>query len=133
MRELAALRKEMAKTDPSKNGGRPRTRYTKKEAEARALERMVPKALKVLETQLDSVDQRVQQSAAVKVLEYTKGKPVQQIQQQVHQIAEIRYEAAAWDPMAALGQGFPVIDSVAIEIDEEDLPALPEAPEEGYE
>ena len=125
MRELTARRMELAKTDPSKLGGRPRTRFSKKEAEARALERMLPKALKVLETQLDSVDQRVQQAAAVKVLEYVKGKPVQQIQQQIQQVAEIRYEAAAWDPQAALGGGFPIIEAHVM--DEEDLPALPEA------
>jgi hypothetical protein len=98
MRELTRMRMEMAETDPSKKGGRPRTRFTKAEAEERALEKMLPKALAVLNIQLDSVDERVRQSAAVKVLEYVKGKPVQQIQQQVAQITEIRYETAAWMP-----------------------------------
>lgn len=129
MRALTARRMELAKTDPSKKGGRPRTRFSKKEAEEAALQRMLPKALQVLEMQLESTDLRVQQAAAVKVLEYVKGKPVQQIQQQVAQITEIRYEAAAWDPTASLGNGFPVIDMPLV-MDEEDLPALPEAPEE---
>jgi len=125
MKELTRIRLERMKTDPSARGGRPRTKYTRAEAEAAALERMMPKALKVLESQLDSKDLRVQQSAAIKVLEYVKGKPVQQINQQLAQVTEIRYESAAWNPSTVLGGGFPEV----VEIDESDLLELPE-PEE---
>jgi hypothetical protein len=59
------------------------------------------------------------------VLEYVKGKPVQQIDQRVLAVQEIRYEAAAWNPSTALGDGFPAIDAVVM--DESDLPALPDA------
>lgn len=120
MRELTRKRMEMAKTDPSKKGGRRRTKFTRAEAEAKALERLMPKALKVLEEQLDSRDERVKQSAAVKVLEYVKGKPTQNINQRTDQVTRIVYESAAWDGT--------VIDHAAIE--EADLLALPEAPEE---
>lgn len=130
MKELLAIRMEKAKTDPSVLGGRPRTKYSRKEVEARALERMMPKALKVLDQQLESLDERVRQSAAVKVLEYVKGKPVTPIAAQIQNVTKITYEAAAWDPEAALGEGFPIIEAVVM--DEADLPALPEAPEESF-
>lgn len=128
MAELTRIRMEQAELDPAKKGGRPRTRFSKAEAEERALERMLPKALQVLEQQLDSPDLRVQQAAAVKVIEYVKGKPVQQINANVAQVAEIRYVSAAWDPTAALGGGHPVVE--AIEMSEDDLLELPPAPED---
>ena len=78
--------------------GKARTRYTRAEVEEHALAEMLPKALNVLKAQLESPDERVQQSAAVKVLEYVKGKPVQQVQQQIQQVSAIRYESAAWQP-----------------------------------
>lgn len=130
MREMTRKRMEMAKLDPSKKGGRPRTRFTKKEAEADALQRMMPRALAVLEEQLESTDQRVRQAAAVKVLEWAKGKPVQAIQQQVAQITEIRYESAAWTPDLAIAQngnsGIAMAPLLLPEADEDDSAWPPE-------
>ncbi len=99
---MTRKRMEMAKTDPSKKGGRPRTHFSKEEAEEKAMERMLPKALQVLQVQLDSPDERVSQAAAVKVLEYVKGKPKQTVDSNVKQIAAIRYESAAWSPSGPL-------------------------------
>ena len=63
MREITRRRMEMAKTDPSKKGGRPKTRFTKKEVTEQAAAAGAG-CLKVLETQLKSPDERVAQSAA---------------------------------------------------------------------
>lgn len=102
MRELTKMRMEMAKTDPAKKGGRPRTRYSKKEAEERALANLVPKALKVLELHLDSEDERVQQAAAVRVLEWEKGKPTQRVESTGNQVHTVVYESAAWTPVVEI-------------------------------
>ena len=67
------------------------------EVEAR-LEALEPQALSVLESQLESLDQRVAQSAAKLLLEWKRGKPKQQIQNTMDQITTIRYESAAWFP-----------------------------------
>jgi hypothetical protein len=96
MRHITAQRMEMAKTDPSKKGGRARTRLTKAEAEEMALQRMLPKALKVLEAQLDDEDQRVRQKAAIEVIDRVKGKAAQTIKSEGSQVHTLRYESAAW-------------------------------------
>jgi hypothetical protein len=76
--------------------GRPRTKFSKAEREQAALEKLMPKALKVLEEQLDDKDPRVRQSAAIKVIEYRKGKPTQMVKQEIDQrISAIRFETAA--------------------------------------
>lgn len=95
MQEVTRRRMEMAKTDPAKRGGRPKTKLSKREAEELAIEQMLPKALLVLRAQLESKDERVAQTAAVKVLEYVKGKPTQKIESDT-KITAIRYESAAW-------------------------------------
>jgi hypothetical protein len=95
MREVTRRRMEMAKTDPSKKGGRPRTKLSRKEAEMLAIESMEPRALQVLRAQLDSPDERIAQAAAVKVLEWSKGKPTQRIEQK-NEVSVVRYESAAW-------------------------------------
>lgn len=92
MRALVERRKELAKTDPSKMGGRPRTRYSKKEIEENAMRALVPRAVKVLKEQLDSEDEAIAQRAAVKVLEWEKGKPAQTINQNNDNVHTIRYE-----------------------------------------
>lgn len=78
---------------------------TRQNAEEEMLERLVPKALKVLKEQLDSPDDRVRQAAAVKVLEYTKGKPVQAIKAETVGIQKIVYESAAWQPQMEALEG----------------------------
>lgn len=97
-------------------GGRRRTKFTKAEAEENALAAMLPRALRVLQEQLDSPDMRVRQTAAIKVLEYNKGKPVQAIQQETQQITRIVYESAAWDPSME-------IEGEAVEVEPLELPA----------
>lgn len=100
MRELTRLRMEQAKTDPSKKGGRPRTRVTRAEATDRALERLEPEAIAVLEAQLSSVDERVRANAAKLLLEWRRGKPSQTVKQTTDQVTRIVYESAAWMPDA---------------------------------
>jgi hypothetical protein len=77
------------------------------------LEDLEPVALSVLENQLQSLDERVRQTAAKLILEWQRGKPKQQIAQTTDQITTIRYESAAWNPvldleprpLAAIGEG----------------------------
>jgi HEAT repeat protein len=93
MRELVEIRRKYAREGrPEAMGGRPRTKRSRAEAEEDALQKMVPKALKVLEEQLDDPDERVRQSAAVKVLEWGKGKPSQSVKIDGDQTHTIRYE-----------------------------------------
>lgn len=117
MRELTRLRMEMAKKDPSKKGGRPKKNFTKLEAEEHALKRLMPKALQVLEEQLESPDERVKQKAALEVIAYVKGKPTQTVKSENTQVHTIRYESAAW-------MGGEVVDG---ELVSEDPPELPPA------
>jgi hypothetical protein len=95
MRHITKARMEQAKTDPAKKGGRPR-KPTREEAEAKALDRMLPKAYKVLEEQLDDEDERVRQKAAIDVINRVKGKAPQTIKTVGEQVHTIRYESAAW-------------------------------------
>lgn len=96
MREITRKRMEMAKTDPSKRGGRPRTRFTKAEATEAALQRLEPVAIKVLEGQLESEDERIKQNAAKLLLEWRRGKPSQSIKQTTDTVTRIVYESAAY-------------------------------------
>lgn len=98
--ELSHWKQQLQKIPEFKamRGGRIHTKVTRAEAEEAALQRMMPKALKVLDEQLDDPDQRVRQSAALKVLEYVKGKPTQRVEQQVDQVQRIVYESAAYRP-----------------------------------
>lgn len=96
MQQLTAYRKEVGKLDPSKRGGRARTKLSRAEVEQRALEKLVPRALKVLESQLDSEDERVRQAAARDVLDRAKGKAAQTVKQEGVQVHKVVYETAAW-------------------------------------
>lgn len=62
------------------------------------LEALEAPSLAVLESQLSYLDERVRQSAAKLLLEWRRGKPKQQIQQQNDNVTVIRYESAAWVP-----------------------------------
>lgn len=96
MLALTEHRKIVGALDPAKAGGRARTKLNRAEIEERALMKLVPKALKVLEAQLDSDDERVQQAAARDVLDRAKGKAAQTIKQTGEQVHTVRYESAAW-------------------------------------
>jgi len=103
MNALRKRRNEMAKFDPSKNGGRPkRPKMTRAQATEAALERLEPMALRVLEVQLKSVDERVRQNAAIKILEWKRGKPGQNINVNSDTVHTIRYETIAFGGKAAL-------------------------------
>jgi hypothetical protein len=102
MLEMTARRLELAKTDPSKKGGRARTRYRKHEIEEHALKKLWPKALAVLEQQLESPDERVRQKAALEVIAYVKGKPTQTQKVESNETHTIVYESAAWMPVIDL-------------------------------
>lgn len=96
MLELVERRRQLAAEGRLKRTGRARTKFSKEEKEAAALARLMPRALKVLEEQLDDEDPRVRQSAAVKIFEYVKGKPSQTIKQDVNQVTAIRFETVAF-------------------------------------
>lgn len=98
MREITRARMEAAKLDPAKKGGRPKTKLTRTEATEAALARLEPSAIKVLEEQLASPDERVAANAAKLLLEWKRGKPSQQIKSD--SVTKIVYEAAAWMPDA---------------------------------
>lgn len=92
---MAAMRAGYA---AAKNkGGQPR-KVTVREARENALAELEPKAIQVLRSQLDHEDPKIQQSAAIKVIEYARGKPTQQIKQETT-ITAIEYQSAAWRPM----------------------------------
>ena len=114
MLELVEIRRQKAAAgDKGAMGGRPHTKLKRAEVEAKALARMVPKALKVLEEQLDDPDERVRQSAAVKVLEWGKGKPAQSVKIDGDQTHTIRYETVVALPdIVALPDAESVLDEI---------------------
>jgi hypothetical protein len=96
MMELVKIRQEkIARGELGLPEGKARQKFTKAEKEQAALDKLMPKALKVLEEQLDDKDPRVRQAAAIKVIEYRKGKPTQMIKQDISQVTAIRFETAA--------------------------------------
>lgn len=95
MLELVEIRRRKAASGEIKLG-RARTKFTNREITERVLEELEPIALKVLRQQLHSKDERVRQAAAVKVLEYRRGKPTQAIKASIDtRITAIRFETAA--------------------------------------
>jgi hypothetical protein len=114
MLELVKIRQEkMARGEIPRPEGRARTRFTKAEREQHALDKLMPKALKVLEEQLDDKDPRVRQAAAIKVIEYRKGKPTQMIKQDIAQVTAIRFETAAvGGAMLAPPRDLPMLEQV---------------------
>lgn len=97
MRELMRIRQAKIASGEIEAPRRARTQFTKAEKEAAALDRLMPKALKVLKEQLDDEDPRVRQSAAIKVMEYVKGKPTQTLKADIDQrVTAIRFETAAF-------------------------------------
>lgn len=96
MREITRIRMEKIARGECSTAN-PRTKFTRAEKEAAALEKLMPKALKVLQEQLDDEDPRVRQSAAIKVMEYVKGKPTQTLKADIDQrVTAIRFETAAF-------------------------------------
>ena len=81
---------------------------TPEEVESKLAE-LEPQALSVLASQLESLDERVRQSAAKLLLEWQRGKPKQQVQQTTDMITTIRYESAAWSP-AEIIEAEPVLE-----------------------
>lgn len=90
------------------------------EAEHYSYQRLLPKAFEVLESQLDSDDERVSQKAAIHVIEQVKGKAPQTVKLSGEQVHTVRYESAAWT------WGRDVIEGEVLAEDDEP-PALPEA------
>jgi hypothetical protein len=72
-------RLQEARVASGRLGGRPR-KPTHDEARDAKLEELVPRAVRVLEDQLDSPDARVRQGAAIRVLEYAWGKPTKSLE-----------------------------------------------------
>lgn len=93
MLELVKIRQEKAARGEVKLG-RARKHFSREEKEADAIQKLWPKALKVLREQLEDDDPRVRQTAAIKVLEYVRGKPTQTVKQDL-KVSAIRFETAA--------------------------------------
>lgn len=106
------------KLKPEIKQGRPRTKFSREEVEEDAMKRLLPRALRVLEEQLEANDPRVRQAAAIKVVEYNKGKPTQNVVAQVDNVNRIVYESAAWRPSE---------DAEEIEISPAEILELPPA------
>lgn len=99
MAQLRAIRDEQAKTDPSKKGGRkpePKNKDLREQAKQDKMNELLPKAYTVLEKQLDHRDARIAQMAAIKVIEWVKGKPSQTVKMDGEQVHTIRYETVAF-------------------------------------
>ncbi len=97
MREITRIRMEKIARGELPRNSNPKRKFTRAEREAAALEQLMPKALKVLKEQLDDEDPRVRQSAAIKVMEYVKGKPTQTLKADIDQrVTAIRFETAAF-------------------------------------
>jgi hypothetical protein len=81
-------------------GGRAKRKFTRAEITERALERLEPVALKVLAEQVknERLDPSDRRAAAIKILEYRRGKPQQAIKVDSNQVTTIRFETAAWVP-----------------------------------
>lgn len=96
---LAKLREGYFKSE--NKGGRQKglPKPTKQEARQEALKELEPIAIQVLRDQLHHEDPKIQQSAAIKVIEYSRGKPTQQIKQETT-VTSIEYRSAAWRPMS---------------------------------
>lgn len=92
MREMTRERVRRQKAGEIPMGGRARTRLKRNEIEEDAIQKMIPQALKVLEEQLYDPDERVRQAAAVKVLEWGRGKPQQAVKVEGDSVHTIRYE-----------------------------------------
>lgn len=91
MRALTKRRMEMIKRGEIKTGPA-RKKFSRSEVEQNAMALLVPKAIRVLKAQLNSEDEAVAQRAAVKVLEWERGKPAQTIRTDGESIHTIRYE-----------------------------------------
>ena len=90
-------RRELGQADRSKLGGRPR-RPSVGEARREALRELEPKAVQVLREQLESGDESVRHRAAVKVLEYVRGRPAQTLVHDHDQPLVVEYRTAALPP-----------------------------------
>lgn len=84
----------IANGDTRAKGGRDR-KATREEAKEQALEKLVPRAIKELEKQLSDEDPKIRQTAAIKILEWGKGKPRQTVENVGEQTTVIRYETGA--------------------------------------
>lgn len=80
------------------------------------LDELEPRAIAVLERQMESEDERVAQRAAQLLLEWKRGKPSQTVKQEGQQIHTIRYESAAWQPLNGHGQE-EVVDADFLELE----------------
>jgi hypothetical protein len=78
MASLSPVELQEARRRSGRLGGRPR-RPTSDEAREAALERLMPKAIRVLEAKIDANDQDSWR-AAVKLIEYGWGRPVEQVE-----------------------------------------------------
>ena len=85
---------KVAAGDTAAKGGAQK-KPTREEAREKALERLVPQAIKKLESQMNSEDERIAQTAAIKILEWGKGKPKQVVENTGEQTTVIRYETSA--------------------------------------
>lgn len=116
--EVAVTERDLSPTRREKNV-HPAEKYSQKDVMDRMLEKLEPRALKVLARQLDSRDERVAQSAAIKLLEWKRGKPSQQVKVDNNTVHTIKYETIAFDH-GGRGLPPPSVELEAADVIEED-------------
>lgn len=98
MAKMLRIRQEKLARGEIKTG--PPRKVTREQAVDNALARLEPVALKLLEKQLkdENLDPGDRRAAAIKILEYRRGKPTQALKVDSQQVSTIRFETAAWIP-----------------------------------
>ena len=71
-------------------------RINKKAARREALREMEPRALQVLRERMESMDERISMQAAMRVLEYTQGRPQAEVRPKEEE-QQVVYESAVMD------------------------------------
>jgi len=130
MARIRAIRDaKIAAGDDSARPGPAKKKYTRAEITERALERLEPKALKVLEEQIknEALDPSDRRAAAIKILEYRRGKPTQAIKVDQNQVTTIRFETAAWVPGMAQASSASIETGETLELPPGDVVELDDA------
>lgn len=118
MRLMAQRRKFQAMLDPAKKGGAAKRKFKRAEIEQNAIEALVPRAIKVLEAQIDNdeLDPADRRAAAKMILDWGKSKPATKIEQKVDGVTAIRFETVAFGQLPP--PDYDVIEGEAEELGE---------------
>ncbi len=96
-------RMRQARRESGRLAGRP-LKPTHDEAREEALKRLAPRALQKLEEQLESEDDRIAQTAALRILEWQWGKPTTPVEDVTERPTAILWEHPAMEGAARLAR-----------------------------